>query len=372
MAGSVPPGAARPGGDGRIRIAGISQRFGDVRAVDDVSFDIESGELLTLLGPSGSGKTSLLRMIAGLAKPDAGEIWVGGQRIDQLPTHRRNIGMVFQSLALFPHLSVFGNIAFPLWMRRCGKRETAARVREALEVVRLPQIAARRVDEISGGQRQRVALARALVYRPKLLLLDEPFAALDAKLREEMQLEIIRLHHDLGITIVNVTHDQKEALTISDRVAVMSEGRLRQIGTTVEIYQRPNSAFVAGFVGTTNLLHGAVAAGGEILVLADSIRVPLGGDKRLAPGAAAALVLRAERLTLMPAEAIIPADLASLPGMVRLRAFQGNTTLFEVEVVALGRSLRAETTSLSEASRFPVGTAVSLTWRPQDAALVPV
>jgi putative spermidine/putrescine transport system ATP-binding protein len=245
---------------------GISKRFGGLTAVDDVSLTVPAGAFVCLLGPSGCGKTTLLRRIAGLEEPDAGRILIDGADITALPTHSRDFGMVFQSLALFPHLSVGENIAYPLRIRGRSPAEQRARIAELLELVQLPGFAARPVAKLSGGQRQRVAIARALALSPRLFLLDEPLSALDAKLRETMQVELRQLQQKLGITTITVTHDQREAMTMADLIVVMGEGRIRQIAPPVEIYRRPADAFVADFIGSTNLLP--VERDGEGRILA--------------------------------------------------------------------------------------------------------
>ena len=237
-----------------LRIESLTKRFGDTVVLDGFNLSIEDGELMTLLGPSGSGKTTLLRLVAGYIDPDAGAIRVDGQNVLTLPPEKRDIGMVFQSYALFPHRSLYRNVAFGLERRKVAREKIASRVAEALALVRLEGLDARFPSELSGGQQQRVALARALVIRPTLLLLDEPLSNLDARLRAELRLEIRRIQKTLGITTVLVTHDQQEALTVSDRVAVISNGKLQQLGTPDEIYRRPANRFVAEFVGKMNLL----------------------------------------------------------------------------------------------------------------------
>jgi putative spermidine/putrescine transport system ATP-binding protein len=232
----------------------LTKRFGTLVAVDDVALHVAHGTFICLLGPSGCGKTTLLRMIAGLEEPSAGRILLDGADMTALPTHRRDFGMVFQSLALFPHLSVGENISYPLRIRGAPLRERRARVAELLDLVHLPGLAERPVAKLSGGQRQRVAIARALARSPRLFLLDEPLSALDAKLREAMQVELRQLQRRLGVTTVLVTHDQREAMTMADRIVVMGEGRIRQVGSPLDIYRRPSDSFVAGFIGSTNLL----------------------------------------------------------------------------------------------------------------------
>ncbi|HTI79268.1 MAG TPA: ABC transporter ATP-binding protein [Acetobacteraceae bacterium] len=241
-----------------VVLSGVEKHFDSVGAVGGVSLDIRSGEFLTLLGPSGSGKTTTLMMIAGFETPNAGDIAIDGRSVVALPPHRRNIGMVFQNYALFPHLTVAENIGFPLKQRRVDRATRARLVAESLELVRLPGYEARYPRQLSGGQQQRVALARAIVFQPRLLLMDEPLGALDKQLRESLQFEMRRLHADLGITFIYVTHDQEEALTMSDRVAVMNEGLIAQVGTPEDLYDRPCDRFVASFIGESNFLTGTV------------------------------------------------------------------------------------------------------------------
>ena len=252
------------GGSADLLIEGVAKRFGDVVALDHVSLQVAQGELLTILGPSGSGKTTLLKVVAGFETPDGGTVKVGGIEITALPPARRDIGMVFQNYALFPHLSVAANVAFPLEMRNVGRSEIETRVAQALAMVELKGYEARLPRQLTGGQQQRVALARAIVFNPRLLLLDEPFGALDRKLRETMQLEVRRLQRRLGLTTVFITHDQEEALVLSDRIAVMNKGTIQQVATTTEIYERPANDFVADFVGESNIFHGTMSAPGTV------------------------------------------------------------------------------------------------------------
>nr|WIE91024.1 ABC transporter ATP-binding protein [Mesorhizobium sp. WSM4875] len=237
-----------------IGIHGIEKRFGALSILSDLSLDVAAGEFLTLLGPSGSGKTTLLMILAGFVRANAGSIKVGGEEIITMPPHKRNIGMVFQNYALFPHMNVFHNIAFPLKQRRVSAAETAERVERALDLVQLKGLDERRVDQLSGGQRQRVALARAIVFEPRIVLMDEPLSALDKGLREHMQIELRNLHRRLGMTTVYVTHDQREAITMSDRIAVMNAGRIEQIDQPEVLYARPKTKFVAGFIGESNFI----------------------------------------------------------------------------------------------------------------------
>jgi putative spermidine/putrescine transport system ATP-binding protein len=238
-----------------IRLRGLVKRYGDVVAVDAVDLDVARGEFFTLLGPSGSGKTTTLRMIAGFERPDAGSIELAGRDVSQLPPFQRDVNTVFQDYALFPHMNVADNVGYGLRVAKVPREERRRRVDEALEMVRLPGLGGRKPGQLSGGQRQRVALARAIVNRPQVLLLDEPLGALDLKLRQEMQVELKRIQQEVGITFVYVTHDQEEALTMSDRLAVFNEGRIEQVGAPAEVYERPGSEFIAGFVGVSNVLE---------------------------------------------------------------------------------------------------------------------
>lgn len=256
---------------------GLVKRYGDVAAVDDVSLGVKPGEFLALLGPSGSGKTTVLMNIAGFDFPDSGRIEIGGQDVTWTPPHKRNLGMVFQRYTLFPHMSVLENIAFPLRMRKVGRAEREERARAALRTVRLEGYGDRKPAQLSGGQQQRIAMARAVVYNPEVLLMDEPLSALDKNLREEMQIEIKHLQRELGVTVIFVTHDQTEALTMADRIAVLDFGKLQQLDTPKALYEHPASAFVAGFIGETNFWP-AVAAGDA--VAGTELAVTLEGGER--------------------------------------------------------------------------------------------
>ncbi|MEA2402210.1 MAG: putative spermidine/putrescine transport system ATP-binding protein [Thermoleophilaceae bacterium] len=262
--GSTAPALPQtPVSEGALRLEAITKRFGDVTAVDSVDVSLEPGEFLTLLGPSGSGKTTTLLLIAGFERPTAGEIYLDARRITETPAHQRDMGMVFQNYALFPHMTVFDNIAFPLRMRGASRAELRTRTAESLALVRLEGYEARYPRELSGGQQQRIALARASVYRPPLMLMDEPLSALDRKLRGEMQVEIRRLHRDLGTSMISVTHDQEEALALSDRIVLMNEGQIEQVGSAREIYERPQTLFAARFLGESNVLSGELMQPGS-------------------------------------------------------------------------------------------------------------
>lgn len=275
-----------------VRIEKLTKQFGENTAVDGVNLDIHAGELLTLLGASGSGKSTLLSMIAGFTTPTSGTVTVAGDDITGMPPHRRNIGMVFQQYSLFPHMNVVVNVEFPLKQRGVPRAERRRLAMEALEVVELSHKADARPTELSGGQQQRVALARALVFSPTVLLMDEPFGALDRALRERMQEEVRRIHRDLGVTIVFVTHDQQEALTMSDRIAVFEQGRIEQLGTPEDLYDSPGTLHVATFLGESNVLHGVSRHG--VLTTESSVRLPVGD----AADGRGRLVVRPERITL--------------------------------------------------------------------------
>jgi len=280
-----------------VELSGVSKRYGAVTALDALDLAVYEGELLSLLGPSGCGKTTTLNVIAGFAAPDAGRVVIDGDDVTAEPAWRRGLGVVFQSYALFPHMSVADNVAFGLRERGVGKREIDERVREALALVRLPAVAGQRPHQLSGGMQQRVALARALVIRPRVLLLDEPLAALDRKLREEMRAELRDIQRTVGITTVFVTHDQHEALGLSDRVAVMSAGRVEQLGSPREVYERPATRFVADFIGASSVLEGR-ALDGETVELAGGVRLRVVLREGPAPGRAVRLLVRPERVEL--------------------------------------------------------------------------
>ena len=316
-----------------IKIAGVTRSFGSVVAVNDITLDIVAGEFFTLLGPSGCGKTTLLRMIAGFADLDAGQISIGGKRIDALPPHRRNIGMVFQNYAIFPNLTVAGNVAYGLKARKVPADEIASRVREALALVRLEGYGERWPHQLSGGQLQRVAIARALVIRPEVLLLDEPLSNLDAKLRVDMRGEIRDLQQRLGITAVYVTHDQEEALAVSQRVAVMQAGRIEQLGDPHEIYRRPASLFAAQFMGTTNVIAGVVEArdGARARVRAGSGDVFV-ADTDARQDEAVTLCLRPEALRIIAAGEPMAAGEIRVEATVTTAEFIGALTRLDVKL----------------------------------------
>jgi putative spermidine/putrescine transport system ATP-binding protein len=295
-----------------VTTRGLSKHFGDVRAVDDLDLAINDGEFFSMLGPSGSGKTTVLRLVAGFERPTAGRILLGDEDVTDLPPYRRDVNTVFQDYAIFPHMDVVTNVEYGLRVKKVDRKDRRRRAEEALAAVRLEGFAKRRPHQLSGGQRQRVALARALVNRPKVLLLDEPLGALDLKLRREMQLELKQIQRDVGITFVFVTHDQEEALSMSDRVAVFNHGRVEQVATPVELYESPASSFVAGFVGTSNRIGGGIA------------------QKLL--GTSGEYAVRPERLRVVPAGASVENGEITMPGRVREVVYLGPTTHAIVEL----------------------------------------
>jgi spermidine/putrescine transport system ATP-binding protein len=311
---------------GAVELVDVTKRYGSVVAVDHVDLDVRPGEFLSLLGPSGCGKTTTLRMIAGFEQPDEGYVRISGEFVQGTPPYKRDVNTVFQQYALFPHMSVFENVAFGPRSKRVKEATLRPKVKEMLEVVRLAELADRRPAQLSGGQQQRVALARALVNLPSALLLDEPLGALDLKLRQAMQLELKRIQRDVGITFVFVTHDQEEALTMSDRIAVMNQGIVEQIGPPEEIYGRPTTVFVAGFIGTANLLPATVIACDDHRVevkLPSGVTLDCEFTNPLGAGAEATVMLRPEHLQLAPDSATSTG--ASIPATVTDLIFQGPT-----------------------------------------------
>lgn len=322
------------GGALPISIGRVTKTYGNFNALDSVDLEVRSGEFLTLLGPSGSGKTTLLMVLAGFTRPDAGSVLFGDREVVRLAPHKRDVGMVFQSYALFPHMDVAGNIGFPLRLRGVGKAETAERVERALETVKLGGYGARRIDQLSGGQKQRVALARAIVFEPRILLMDEPLSALDKQLREHMQVELRQLHDKLGMTTVYVTHDQREALTMSDRVAVIDKGRIMQLDTPRRIYERPAGRFVAEFIGESAFLP---------VTVADGVVALEGAPLLVAPGAEPGpgewlLMLRPEKLRILTGSEAAGADFNVLEGRVSRFIYQGESFVLDVEL-ATGTAL---------------------------------
>jgi spermidine/putrescine transport system ATP-binding protein len=356
-----------------VELQSVTKRFGALVAVDDLSLDLAGGEFFTLLGPSGCGKTTTLRMVAGFEQPSEGAIRIEGADVAELPPHRRPTNTVFQSYALFPHLSVRDNVAFGLKRKRVAKGEIRRRVTAELERVGLSGEARRRPAQLSGGQQQRVALARALVNLPKVLLLDEPLGALDLKLRKGLQLELKRIQREVGITFVYVTHDQEEALTMSDRIAVMNRGRVEQVGDPEEVYERPATTFVAGFIGVSNLMPAAISGPGEVrLDHGPVLHVPTDG---LSPSEHCHAVVRPEKLRIEPLPAGGEPGSNGLPrveGTVESSIYLGTATQI---VVDLGADVRmtvlVPNASEAERQHLPGGGArVALSWEPEHMHLV--
>ncbi len=327
-----------------VRLDGVVKRFGDVVAVAGIDLDVREGEFFSMLGPSGSGKTTCLRLIAGFEAPTEGRVLLGGDDVTELAPYQRDVNTVFQDYALFPHMTVEENVEYGLRVKKVGKAERHRRTAEALEMVRLGDLGDRKPGQLSGGQRQRVALARALVNRPKVLLLDEPLGALDLKLRQAMQIELKEIQQAVGLTFVYVTHDQEEALTMSDRLAVFNHGRVEQVGTPAEVYERPATGFVAGFVGTSNILSGEIA--------------------RTIAGSPQPFTIRPEKIHLVDPDSPVGADECTATGRVREVVYIGALTKYIVSLDGGGELMVFQqnlTTSSMEALQVQ-GRAVRLTW----------
>jgi spermidine/putrescine transport system ATP-binding protein len=338
-----------------IRLERLTKRFDDVVAVDAIDLEIPRGSFYALLGPSGCGKTTTLRMIGGFEEPTSGNILLGDRDVSSLPPHKRDVNTVFQSYALFPHLTIFENVAFGLRRKRIRGDELRRRANEMLELVGLGHVAGRKPAQLSGGQQQRIALARALVNHPRVLLLDEPLGALDLKLRKQMQLELKRIQHEVGITFVHVTHDQEEAMTMADGIAVMNAGRIEQLGEPRELYERPRTAFVAGFLGVSNLLEGVVAG-------TDTVRLDGAGVARLAAplpaeGTRVSIGVRPEKLRLDGA------GVNTLTGTVTERAYIGVSTQYVLETPAGTINVYVQNVQESDGSTEP-GRSLTVSWDP--------
>jgi spermidine/putrescine ABC transporter ATP-binding subunit len=354
------PADTAAAGEAAVLFDGVTKRFGESTALREVSLAVRPGEFMTLLGPSGCGKTTLLNLAAGFFSPDGGEIRISGERVNDVPTYRREIGMMFQNYALFPHMSIADNIAYGLKVRHVAKKERDRRVAEVLALVRLDGMAARKPRQLSGGQQQRVALARALVIDPKVLLLDEPFSALDKNLRASMQVELREIQRKLKVTTIFVTHDQGEALSLSDRLAVMSEGRIRQLGTPEEIYRRPCDRFVASFVGDANVLRGRIAgldgAFAEIALGEATIKVPAAPLRGVAVSTPVDLFVRPEHLQM--AEDGQP---GAVRGSVAAQVYQGGHVDLHIDCTeATSGRVLVRSTAHDAMARWPVGAAVGL------------
>jgi putative spermidine/putrescine transport system ATP-binding protein len=364
-----------PEADGRsaagvvLAVCGVSKDYGQALVVKDVHLDVADGEFVTLLGPSGSGKTTILNIVAGFVKPTAGDVVLEGRSMLSVPPHRRNLGMVFQNYALFPHMSAAENVAFPLKMRRLPKPEIRTRVDETLRMVNLGDRGSAKASELSGGQQQRIALARALVYRPRMLLMDEPMAALDKQLRDRLQEEVRSLQQRLGIAVLYVTHDQTEAFLMSDRIAVMNDGQLMQVGSGEELYHRPASMFVANFVGESNTFAGQLLGPDSLFAIAGStVRVPVSSDQVSTPGNGTnrcMLMVRPERVVMHETP---PPGGPQLVGVVSSRRFVGDAVKYTVKVAELGREIVSRQPAGS--AMTDVGCTVYVGWRMDHCMIV--
>ena len=353
-----------------VEIEGVTKRFGETPALDDVHLRIEEGELFALLGPSGSGKTTLLRAIAGFVEPDAGAIRIDGDAMRDLPVHRRDIGMVFQHYALFPHMSVFDNVAFGLTVRSVARSEIAEQVRAMLSLVQLEGFEKRRPGQLSGGQQQRVALARALVTRPRVLLLDEPLGALDKRLRRRMQVELRQIQREVGITTVFVTHDQEEALTLADRIALLDAGRLIQSGPPQAVYERPATVFAADFLGDANFFTGRALGGGRVQAPWGREIVAVSPPEGQAPGGECGeviLAVRPEKMSIARAGAPESGDANVLSGTVTSVLYAGSTITYGVACGELDVTVMEQT---REARAIAHGEPVTVTWGPEHTVVV--
>ncbi len=358
-----------------VSLERITKRYGDVVAVSDVSLDIAEHEFVTLLGPSGSGKTTILMTIAGFIKADDGRVFVDGEDITEIPPYRRNIGMVFQSYALFPHMTVYENIAYPLKMRRIPRAKARQMVEEILEVVQLQGFEQRSPAQLSGGQQQRVALARALVFHPPILLMDEPLGALDKKLREHMQLELKDIQDRLGITVLYVTHDQEEALTMSSRITIMNSGRTEQTGTALDIYENPNNQFVADFIGETNFFRAEILRIEDdgVYITGPYIRsIRANALKRVEVGQKAHLAVRPEKIVFVGEE---ERNHCSYEGSVKDIIYLGDITKYYVQLVDVPQDEREGVVIMKVQNRlgskkYNRGDQVRIGWNEMDATIV--
>jgi putative spermidine/putrescine transport system ATP-binding protein len=367
-AGDAATGAPVPPSGSPVALRRIVKKYDDFVAVDDLSIDIAAGEFVSFLGPSGSGKTTTLLLIAGFATPSRGSILLDGKDITRLPPYRRNIGMVYQNYALFPHMTVARNIAFPLRMRGLARTQIDRLVGRALVLVRLEGLQDRLPKQLSGGQQQRVALARALVFEPPLLLMDEPLGALDKKLRDELQVEIKRIQRAIRSTVIYVTHDQEEALSMSDRVVVMHGGRVEQVGTPNELYERPRTRFVADFLGSSNFLETSVVSVGTLPLLRTKagLQFPVEGLEGIAVGDSLTVAIRPERISID--ESAMPSSLSRRARVVD-SSYHGDTQRFQVQVDG-GDMLTVFRPNVGQ-SLIPHGTAVTVGWGSRDAWVIP-
>jgi ABC-type Fe3+/spermidine/putrescine transport system ATPase subunit len=354
-----------------VQFKGILKKFGDVVAVEKINFDIEEGSLVTLLGPSGCGKTTLLRMVAGLEEPTEGDIFIKGKRVNDTPIHKRNLGMIFQNYALFPHKTIFDNVAFGLKYRNVSKEEIREKVTRALEMVRLPGVENRMPNQLSGGQQQRIAMARAIVIEPDVLLMDEPLSALDENLREEMRREVDNLQQMLGVTTIFVTHDQREALSMSDKILVLKDGRKQQEGSPELVYNEPVNHFVADFLGHSNFIKGNVVSidSGHIAVQIETgdllVATNRGG---FSVGDRVELVVRAQRFDIYPREKFTAVQgMNSFDGQIKDRSYMGGEISYFIELGG-GREIHA--ISMMRTRIYNIGEKVSVQVAPQHCHLI--
>lgn len=348
---------------GYLKLKGLTKIYDGNTVLDDINIDIEKGTFISLLGPSGCGKTTTLRLIAGFEKPDSGVIQINGKTINDIPVFKRNIGMVFQSYALFPHMTVEQNIAYGLEQRKMPKDKIKNEVAKAIEMVQLSGYEKRKPKQLSGGQQQRVALARALVIKPDVLLLDESLSALDKKLRVQMQFELKQIQRKVGITTIFVTHDQEEALTLSDKIAVMREGRIIQIDEPTKIYEQPANAFVAGFLGEANFFEGEVVEKSDSIYsfkLNNGEVLRFKSKKDLRPGDKCTLTIRPEKINLYPK----PLSFLSIPGKVKFITYAGDISSYRID--SMGLEIKVQQQNLPNMARFEIGDTVYLNWSPES------
>lgn len=358
-----------------LDLQGVTRRFGDVVAVNAVDLTVRRGELFSLLGGSGCGKSTLLRMIAGFEPPDSGQIRIDGQDMTTVPPYERPVNMVFQSYALFPHMTVAQNVAYGLHQEGMARSERDDRVHDVLKLVDLPDLARRKPNQLSGGQRQRVALARGLAKQPRILLLDEPLGALDRKLRERTQFELVNLQERIGITFILVTHDQEEAMTMSDRIGVMRDGQIHQIGPPREVYEYPNSRFVADFIGTANLLTGEVIAASEGMVqvrlAATGTSITVASPVPVSAGATVTVMVRPEKLQTVSGPEAVSGDANLLSGVVQDIAYLGDMSVYHVEI-ADGLRIQVAMANRLHTGEEPItwDDTIHLTWHPGDGVVL--
>jgi len=374
MSEPAPEQARTADGDSVVFLDQVVKRFGSVVAVDRLTLEIHRGEFFSMLGPSGCGKTTTLRLIGGFEMPSEGMVRLDGQDVTDLPAYKRNVNTVFQSYGLFPHLSVYDNVAFGLRRKRVPAKEVERRVVEALELVSLAGYGKRRRSQLSGGQQQRVALARALVNRPQVLLLDEPLGALDLKLRKQMQLELKRIQKELGITFVFVTHDQEEAMTISDRIAVMNNGKIEQLGRPEDVYERPATVFVAEFLGASNLLEGTYRGtdgGWGQVELANGVRIRIPVERDRRDGERLRVGVRPEKIQVFPVGTEPPATQNVVPATLRSAVFAGVSFQYFFQT-GEGREMTAFDRNSTGGAVAKPGDAVRLAWAPQHTFVIPI